>query len=421
MPLTRVPRRFSQRPEQGLVVADRLSWIKDLAFRSLDRGNAEWIMELLERVETTASGPGLRTGQIGLIPYFSLEEVTMETRMSRPSHWRASLWLALGLLAWRGADAGTLPGPLVETPWLAENLDKVVVLDVRDDSDSFEKRSAKEGAPVNPCGVAKKPADDFNVFGHIPKAALIPFKNLQVKRKVGEVELKGLYPSKEEFEKLMQEAGVNNDSALVITSKGMSVKDAFQQTLLYWALKYYGHDNLAILNGGTAQWLLDKREVEFGKTSPTKGAFKAGTERPEILATTEQVTKRLEAGAEGEQLVDVRGKDLYWGLTLNASMVPPQGKGHIPTAKNFPVVFMVNSMGPAARFYTKDEVLKVAELSKIDTGKPTTLYCDSGANASLGWFVWSEVLGNKQARLYDGSMNEYTNTGSRPLTLMKNE
>ena len=343
-----------------------------------------------------------------------------------PSHVRLLsplVLLGLGLIGWISSafSATSLPGPLVETQWLADHLDKVVILDVREDFDSFEKRSAKEGVPVNPCGVAKKPAEDFAVFGHIPNAAMIPFKSIQVKRKVGDVELKGMYPLREDFEKLVQDAGVNNDSAVVITSRGMTVKDAILQTTLYWGLKYYGYDNLAVLNGGTAQWVLDKRQIQFGKTSPPKGNFKAGAERPAILATTDQVLNLVKGSGAGEQLVDVRGKDQYWGMTVNPSAVPPQGKGHIPTAKNFPVVFMVNSMGPAARFYPKDEVLKAAELTKIDTTKPSILYCDFGATASLGWFVWHEELSNQSVRLYDGSMVEYTSTGDRPLVQMKNE
>lgn len=334
----------------------------------------------------------------------------------------AILWLTL--LAWSVAfSATTVPGPLVTTQWLADNLDKVVILDVRDDVDSFEKRSAKgDGAPVNPCGAGKKPEEEFNVFGHIANAALIPLKNLQVKRKVGNVELKGMFPLKEDFEKLMQGAGVNNDSAIVITSKGMAPKDAIFQTLLYWALKYFGHDNVAILNGGTAQWLLEKREVQFGKSSPAAGNFKAGAERADILATTEDVAKLISGnGDAGTQLIDVRGKDVYWGLTFNSKYVTAQGKGHIPTAKNFPLVFMVNSQGPVANFYGKEDVLKVAELAKMDTAKPTVMYCDSGGSSTIGWFIWHELLGNQNVRLYDGSMHEWTSDASRPVVVMKNE
>jgi thiosulfate/3-mercaptopyruvate sulfurtransferase len=346
--------------------------------------------------------------------------VTHNKTLTKLAQW-ATFWL--GLLAWSiTVAATTVPSPLVDTQWVATNLDKVVILDVRDDMDSFEKRSAKgDGMPVNPCGAGKKPEEEFNVFGHIPNATLIPIKNLQVKRKVGNVELKGMFPLKEDFEKLMQGAGVNSDSAIVITSKGMTPKDALFQTLLYWALKYFGHDNLAILNGGTAQWVVDKREMQFGKTSPATGNFKAGAERAEILATTADVLKLANGGEAGTQLIDVRGRDVYWGLTFNPKYVTSPGKGHLPTAKNFPLVFMVNSQGPVANFYSQEEVLKVAELSKIDTTKPTVMYCDSGGSATIGWFIWHELLGNQNVRLYDGSMHEWTSDASRPVAVMKNE
>jgi len=346
--------------------------------------------------------------------------ITQRRTFTRLTQW---ILFGLGSLAWSLAFAAmTVPSPLVDTQWLAANLDKVVILDVRDDVDSFEKRSAKgDGAPVNPCGAGKKAEEEFNVFGHIPNAALIPFKNLQVKRKVGNVELKGMFPLKEDFEKLMQGTGVNSDSAVVITSRGMTPKDALSQTLLYWALKYFGHDNIAILNGGTAQWVMDKRDVEFGKTAPTAGNFKAGEGRAEILATTEDVLKLTNDEGKGTQLVDVRGKDVYWGLTFNPKYVTPPGKGHVPTAKNFPLGFMVNSQGPVASLFSKEDILKVAELAKMDTTKPTVVYCDSGASATIGWFVWHELLGNKNVQLYDGSMHEWTSDANRPVTVMKNE
>ena len=315
--------------------------------------------------------------------------------------------------------AVTLPGPLVDTAWLAENLEQVVVLDVRKDAASFAKRPKGAGV-VNPCGPGQKGKQPLVVAGHIPGAVLIPWKEVTSKRKVDGKEIKAMLPTAEKFEKLMQKAGVNNDSAIVITGKGQTLGQTALAARLYWTLKYFGHDNVALLNGGTAQWILEKNKVKFGKSRAGKGNFKASQERKELLASLEDVTKLSEDTGGNEQLVDVRGMDVYLGLTYSKKFVTPQGKGHIPGAKNFPIYFMADSMGPAATIYNKEEIQKVADLVRFDTTQPMTTFCNAGVTASLGWFVFHEVMGNEKVRLYDGSVHEWSQI-NKPLSAMKIE
>lgn len=338
-----------------------------------------------------------------------------------------ALQVGMLLVMWWGLavamHAEPLPGPLVDTQWLADNLSKVVILDVRENEDSFEKKAEPpQQLPVNPCGARKSPEDKpFIVSGHIPGAVMVPLKEVVVKRKVGDVELKAMLPTKENFDKLMQKSGVNNDSAVVITSLGMTPNDMMITTRLYWSLKYFGHDNVAVLNGGTAQWVKDGRDTEYGKSEPKKGEFKATAERQEMLATAADVMKVVKGENKTEQLIDVRGEDLYLGLTYPAKYVQPHGQGHIPGAKNFPVYFMTNAAGPIASIYNKENILKVAEVVGVDLTKPTIAYCSTGVQASVGWFVWHELLGNKNVRLYDGSMHEWSMNADNPVTAMKVE
>lgn len=328
-------------------------------------------------------------------------------------------FVLLLLFSVASVHAVTSPGPLVDTAWLAENLDQVVVLDVRKDVASFTKRPKGAGV-VNPCGPSQKGKQPLVVAGHIPGAVLIPWKEVTSKRKVDGKEIQAMLPTAEKFEKLMQKAGVNDDSAIVITGKGQTLGQTAIAARLYWTLKYFGHDNVALLNGGTAQWILDKNKVKFGKSRAGKGNFKASQERKELLASLEDVTKLNKDKDGNEQLVDVRGKDVYLGLTYSKKFVPPEGKGHIPGAKNFPTYFMANSMGPAATVYNKEEIQKVAKLVGFDTTKPTTTFCNAGVTASLGWFVLYEVVGNEKVRLYDGSMHEWIQI-NQPVSAMKIE
>ncbi len=344
----------------------------------------------------------------------------MRTTVFFPSsllHWSRWLLMLLALCLFTAVQATPLPGPLVDTEWLAQNLDNVVILDVRKDTESFRKRP-KGAKPVNPCGPGgKKGPQPLVVAGHIPGAVLVPWKDVTGKRKVKGVEVKALLPEKKKFEKLMQKSGVNDDSAVVITSKGQQPVHAALAARLYWTLKYYGHDNVALLNGGTAQWMLDKRKVKLGTSKAKRGTFKATTERPQMLATMADVTKLSKGEGGDEQLLDMRGKDVYLGLTRNGMFVAAEGKGHIPGAKSFPTAFVANTMGPAATIYRKDQMEQVASIIGADLSKPTTAYCDSGVMASLGWFALHEVAGNQNVRLYDGSMHEWTRTGNAVVAM----
>jgi thiosulfate/3-mercaptopyruvate sulfurtransferase len=119
-------------------------------------------------------------------------------------------------------QAADLPGPLVDTQWLADNLDSVVVLDIRRDPQSFIRKAGGGGkvAGIQACGAKGGPV---GVSGHIPGAALVEWKEIAVKEKTGSVELHDSLPTKAAFESLMRERGVNRDSAVVIANPGDGV------------------------------------------------------------------------------------------------------------------------------------------------------------------------------------------------------
>nr|VFK42872.1 MAG: thiosulfate/3-mercaptopyruvate sulfurtransferase [Candidatus Kentron sp. TC]VFK42903.1 MAG: thiosulfate/3-mercaptopyruvate sulfurtransferase [Candidatus Kentron sp. TC]VFK57308.1 MAG: thiosulfate/3-mercaptopyruvate sulfurtransferase [Candidatus Kentron sp. TC] len=324
-------------------------------------------------------------------------------------------WLVVGA----PVSATTLPGPVVDGAWLARNLDKVVVLDVRKDVKSFAKKAKGATGPVNPCGPGgKKVRKPVRGDGHIPGAVLVDIRKIlgKYKPKNGKTTIEYMAPKKEKFEKLMQKSGVNQDSAVVITGKGEKMIHTAFTTRLYWTLKYFGFDNAAILDGGVAGWKKDGNKAEFGKSrKPAKGNFKASEGRKEVRATMEEVVASSE-GKGDAQILDVRDATFYLGLTYNRKLQSPKSKGHIPTAKNFPVVFFAETAGAPATLYDKEDIEKVAELSDIDlVGAPIVASCHSGVTATLAWFVISEVLGNKNARVYDGSMHEWSMTG-KPVT-----
>lgn len=308
-------------------------------------------------------------------------------------------------------QAAELPGPLVETQWLADNLDSVVVLDIRRDPQSFIRKAGGGGevAGVQACG-AKGGAG--GISGHIPDASLIEWKELAVKEKGSGGELYDQIPSKEAFQALMQQRGVSRDSAVVIANPGDGVAAVADGTRLYWTLKYFGHDKVALLNGGVAKWADEKRKIEYGRTKPASGDWQATAERRELLASLDDVQRASTTG--DAQILDVRTQDYYLGLLHKSDKVA--AKGHVPGAKNLPFVLYVKESGKGSTFYGTDELKRVSEQLGIATDKPTITQCNTGHLASSGWFVMHELLGDKQASLYDGSMNEWSADPARPVS-----
>jgi len=303
------------------------------------------------------------------------------------------------------AQATQVPGPLVDTGWLAKNLNNVVVLDARKDTRSFIHRSKAGGkiAGVQACGAKR---GGGGVSGHIPGSALAPWNDYAPKKNGLHDEL----PSKQDFEKLMQQSGVNQDSAVVIAHRGAGAPNVGFATRLYWTLKYFGHDNVAVLDGGVTKWAAEKRKIEYGRTHPGKGNWKATAERRELVASLDDVQKALQ---QGGQVVDGMTPDLYMGLKYKKGVVAKPG--HIPGTKNVPFDVLVDSGPKGATFYPKDQLAKVAHAMGVDNSKPLTTYCNTGHIASLTWFVNSELLGNSQTRVYDGSREEWAKDPARPM------
>jgi len=316
-------------------------------------------------------------------------------------HIAASAVIALALAAPLASAAG-LPGPLVQTDWLAKNLqDKnIVVLDVRADTKSFTAKAAGEpNIPgMNPCGAKKAKGE---TAGHIPGARLWDWKTVRTKRTVDGMELDGMAPAREQFEATMRSLGVNNDSAVVIVADGGNTPTLTFATRAYWTFKYFGHDKVAVLDGGTAKWKAENRPMSAEASGePAAGNFSARAERREMLATTADVEA---ATKKKTQLVDGRTADYYLGQDKKDYVY---AKGHIPGAKNLAHTQLVDDKTHA--FKSVADLKKLLAGAGVDPAKPTITYCDSGHLSTGQWFVLSELMGNKKARLYDGSMHEWT-------------
>lgn len=289
------------------------------------------------------------------------------------------------------ARAGTtVPGPLVSTDWLASHLDDVRVLDVRADVASYAGKSRAK----------------TRVQGHIPGAVLLPWKEIRQKRVEDGRELVGMVLERERFQDLARRLGVKKGQAVVVTSRGESSGDITMATRVYWTFLYYGHDNVAVLDGGTYRWMAEGRPMTTEATAVQPGDFEAGPGRDDIYATTEEV---MEAVRRGDvQLVDARTPDFYRGEKKKDYVY---AFGHIEGAKNLPHPEMFEKTADGSLvFLTGEKALALLAKHGIDPHMPTITYCNSGHLASGAWFFMYAIVGNHRTELYDGSMHAFTMT-----------
>lgn len=290
------------------------------------------------------------------------------------------------------ARAETLPGPVVNATWLADNQDRVVVLDVRKDVKSYTAK------------------------GHIPGAVLVSWKGVTSDRVVDDVELQKILPDPARFEALMRDHGVDNDTLIVIAHPGETAYQVARAARLYWQLKYYGHDGVALLDGGTAAWQAAEQPLSQDVSpQPDKGDIRVSAARDEILATTADVEAAVKDGTP--QLVDNRPLSFYLGLDQRDYVY---ARGHIPGAINIPYTLNTRMKAPAT-FRPATQLRQAYEALGVNTNQPVIAYCNSGAVSAASWFVLSEIFGTEHAKLYDGSMHAWTKDKERPVVTMRDQ
>ena len=310
--------------------------------------------------------------------------------------------LAVSVSAWV-AQAGVLPGPLVNTQWLAANAEKVQIVEVRGNTKSF---SAQPEVAVDAKG--KKTIEEIG--GHIPGAVLLDAKKMRVDRKYGDLTVKYMIPEAADFEKYVRSSGVVAGKPLVLVPVGMEVADINDALRMYWQFKVYGEDDIAVLDGGYATWLIEGRAYSKD-ASATSGNWSVKADRTaQYFATSDDVAQAVQS--RSATLVDSRDAPLFHGLVKRDYVF---GAGHIEGAKLYPTDLMFKTSGGALKFMAPATYRGLLSAQGIDDKAAAITYCNSGHLSSGPWFLMSEVLGNKQVKLYDGSLHQWT-LEKRPLT-----
>jgi len=315
--------------------------------------------------------------------------------------------LIFSLILTTSSAATTLPSPLVDAKWLKANINNVVILDIRKDTKSFNKK------PVFKKNKKTKKKKLYRVGGHIPGSRLINYKKVRSKKIISGKKISKMLPGKKAFEQLIQNAGINNNDTVILVSKGQNNGDMTIATRFYWQMKYYGHTNMAILDGGVAAWITAGNAINTSSSKVKKGNWTSIKQNKNILASSNDVAKAV---ASKSQLIDARSISQYLG-TWKKSYV--YTKGHIPGAKLYPTELLTAPKAPA-KFLPVKQLTSLHKTMGIDTGAPAITYCNSGHLATGSWFIMSELMGNKDVKMYDGSMHQWT-LEKRPVTSMSME
>ena len=205
-----------------------------------------------------------------------------------------------------------------------------------------------------------------------------------------------------EFEQLMGQLGVSNDTLVVTYDDNNSLLAA----RLWWCLKYYGHDRAKVLNGGWHRWLTEGRPITFHATKPQPATFTAKP-RPELIADAELLKAKY--NHPGCQVLDAR-TDEEWNGTNDRGN---KRAGHVPGAKHLEWINFV-SKDDGRTFLPAEEIERLLKEAGIERGKATITYCQGGIRAAHAAFAM-ELVGFEHVRVYDGSMRDWANRDDTPL------
>jgi len=211
------------------------------------------------------------------------------------------------------------------------------------------------------------------------------------------------------LEKLLSESGISNDTTILLYGDNNNWFAAYA----FWQLKYYGHQNVKLINGGRKKWLEEKRPLTKEPTKVASATYRVGSLNESLRAYRDDVLAIVQNKKRG-QLVDVRSVDEFTGKII----APPgmtetaQRAGHIPNAANIPWAQAANEDGT---FKSAEALATLYQGKGITGGDEVIAYCRIGERSSHTWFVLKYLLGYDNVRNYDGSWTEWGNLIGSPI------
>jgi thiosulfate/3-mercaptopyruvate sulfurtransferase len=211
-----------------------------------------------------------------------------------------------------------------------------------------------------------------------------------------------------DFGDLFGRHGISNDHTIVLYGD----RNNWFAAYTYWYLKYYGHDNVKLMNGPREKWISEGRPTSRDVPSYDSQQFNAHEGDPAIRAMRDEVSDALDTDT---RLVDVRSPQEYSGELIAMAGYEQEGAqraGHIPGAASVPWAQAVQEDGT---FKSADDLSELYGNKGVTDGNPIIAYCRIGERSAHTWFVLHELLGHDDVKNYDGSWTEWGNMVAVPI------
>ncbi len=212
----------------------------------------------------------------------------------------------------------------------------------------------------------------------------------------------------EDFGELMGSRGISNDHTIVLYGD----RNNWFAAYTYWYFKYYGHDNVRLMNGPREKWIEEGRPTTSDVPSYDAATFNTQPGDEAIRAKRGEVLERL---GTNTSLVDVRSPQEYSGELIAMAGYEQEGAqraGHIPGAASVPWAQAVQEDGT---FKSADDLRELYSSKGVLNGNDVIAYCRIGERSAHTWFVLHELLGEDNVKNYDGSWTEWGNMVGVPI------